>query len=305
VDKEGKQAIKTAPKPGLHIAGLHWRHWCHSLARRWAKDRVCDQAAQLAYYFFFAVFPMLLCLTALLGMFVAPGTIVHRAITQYMGAVLPASASSFMETGLLQIAKGSSAGKLSLGLVVALWSASSGMSAIIHGLNLAYEVENERPWWRQKLVSLGLTIVVTSLMVAALLLVVSGGELASALADRFGWQKQFLLVWSVMQWPLLLLFVLGAFGLIYYYAPHIPHERWRCLLPGTLTGVGIWLIVSFIFRYYVHHFGDYNVTYGSIGAIIVLLLWFYLSSLAILIGGEINSVLEHDYEEKKGIKRTK
>jgi len=290
---------ETRSKPGLHIAGLHWRHWAHCMAARWSKDRVTDQAAVLAYYFFFAVFPLLLCLTALLGMFVAPGTIVNRAITQYLGAIVPADASDLIEKTLQDIAKGSSAGKLSLGLAVALWSASSGMSAIIHALNQAYEIEIERPWWLQKLVALGLTIVVTALMVAALLMVVSGGNVATTLAAHFGWQKQFVLVWSVAQWPLLVMFVMGAFGLIYYYGPHIPGERWRCLLPGTLTGVGIWLAVSFGFRFYAVHFGNYNKTYGSIGVVIVLLLWFYLSSLAILIGGEINSVLEHNRDDSK------
>jgi membrane protein len=294
VAKEKAVDRETRSKRGLHVLGLHWRRWVHCMAVRWSKDRVSDQAAVLAYYFFFAVFPLLLCLTALLGMFVAPGTIVHRAIIQYLGAIVPADASDFIEKTLQEIAKGSSAGKLSLGLAVALWSASSGMSAIIHALNQAYEIETERPWWRQKLVALGLTIVVTALMVAALLMVVSGGNVATTLATHFGWQKQFVMIWDFVQWPLLVMFVLGAFGLIYYYGPHIPGGRWRCLLPGTLTGVGIWLAVSFGFRFYAVHFGNYNKTYGSIGAIIVLLLWFYLSSLAILIGGEINSVVEHN-----------
>jgi membrane protein len=300
VAKEKGMDRETRSKRGLHILGLHWRQWAHCIGDRWSKDRVSDQAAVLAYYFFFAVFPLLLCLTALLGMFVAPGTIVHRAIIQYLGAIVPADTSDFIEKTLQDIAKGSSAGKLSLGLAVALWSASSGMSAIIHALNQAYEVQTERPWWRQKLVALGLTIVVTALMVAALLMVVSGGNVANTLASHFGWQKQFVMLWNVVQWPLLLMFVLGAFGLIYYYGPHVPGEKLRRLLPGTLTGVGIWLAISFAFRFYAVHFGNYNKTYGSIGAVIVLLLWFYLSSLAILIGGEINSVLEHNHDDRKG-----
>ncbi|HEX3719756.1 MAG TPA: YihY/virulence factor BrkB family protein [Verrucomicrobiae bacterium] len=300
--REKKTDKDKPPKTGFHIAGLHWRYWAHCLWRRFSKDQVNNQAAQLAYYFFFALFPLLLCLTALLGMFVAPGGIVRNAVSQYLGAVLPGSASAFVETGLEQVAKGSSAGKLSFGLFVALWSASSGMSAIINGLNLAYEEKTERPWWREKLLAIGLTLAVTALMVTALLLIVCGGDLATTLATRFGWQKEFTLMWRVVQWPVLLCFVLGAFGLIYYYGPHCPNERLRSLLPGTLTGVAMWLLVSFLFRYYVHHFSNYNVTYGSIGAIIVLMLWFYLSSLAILIGGEINSIIEHAHEEGKARK---
>jgi membrane protein len=272
-----------------------------SLMLRWSRDRLPDQSAQLSYYFLFAVFPMLLFLTAVLGVFVEPGSVLHRAIIEYLGAVLPHPASSFMESTLQDIAKGSSAGKLSIGLLVALWSGSSGMGAVIHGLNLAYGVRDERPWWREKILSIVLSAIVTFLMVVALLLVISGGDLASALAAQFGWRRQFTLVWNVAQWPLLLMFVLVAFGLIYYFAPNIPREQLRRLVPGTLIGVGIWLMVSLIFRYYVRHFGNYSVTYGAIGAIIVLMLWFYLSSMAVLIGGEVNSILERAFEDGRAV----
>jgi membrane protein len=288
---------KRTSKPGLHIGGLHWRQMAHNLMRRWSKDRLADQSAQLSYYFLFAVFPFLLFLTALLGFFVVPGSFLHRVISQYIGAVLAPQASSLIESTLQDIAKGSSAGKLSLGLFFALWSGSSGMGAIIHGLNLAYGVRDERPWWREKILSIILTAIVTCLVVIALLLVISGGDLASALAAHFGWRRQFTLVWNVAQWPVLLMFVLLAFGLIYYFAPNSPRERLRSLAPGTMIGVGIWLMVSLLFRYYVRHFGHYSVTYGAIGAIIVLMLWFYLSSMAVLIGGEVNSVLEQALED--------
>ncbi|HUD48129.1 MAG TPA: YihY/virulence factor BrkB family protein [Candidatus Baltobacteraceae bacterium] len=289
-----------ASKPGLHIGELHWRHMARSLIRRCSKDRLADQSAQLSYYFLFAVFPMLLFLTALVGFFAVPGTVTQRVISQYLGAILPHQASSFIDSSLREIASGSSAGKLTLGLLIALWSGSSGMGAIIHGLDLAYGVRDERPWWREKILALVLTVVVTFLMVVALLLVVSGGDLAAALAARFAWGEEFTLVWNVAQWPVLLMFVLLAFGLIYYFAPNIPREQLRRLVPGTVIGVGIWLLVSLAFRYYVHHFGHYSVTYGAIGAVIVLMLWFYLSSMAILIGGEVNSILERALEDAGG-----
>ena len=265
--------------------------------RRWCRDHLADQSAQLSYYFLFAVFPLLLFLTSLLGFFVVPGSVLHRGISEYFGAVLPQSASTLMESTLQDIAKGSSPGKLSLGLLIALWSASSGMGAIIQGLCRAYGVPDERPWWKEKILSIVLTIVVAFLIVIALLLVIIGGDVASALAVRFGWGQEFTLVWNVAQWPVLLMFVLVAFGLIYYYSPNIPPERLRRLVPGTLIGVGIWLTVSLLFRYYVRHFGNYGVTYGAIGAVIVLMLWFYLSSLAVLIGGEVNSILERAFED--------
>jgi membrane protein len=297
-DEKQTQPVKP-PKSGLRICGLYWRHWVHSLVERWNRDRLNNQAAHLAYYFLFAIFPLLLCLTALLGMFAVPGSLVRGAMTQYLGAVLPPSASGLVETGLHQVVTGSSATKLSFGLVIALWSASTGMSAIIDGLNLAYGSRKTRPWWREKLLAIALTIVVTGLMAVALLLIVCGNDLAGMLMARFGTHAKYMVAWDLLQGPLLLLFVLTAFGLIYYYGPHVPGEHLRTLLPGTLTGVAIWLAVSFMFRYYVRHIGNYNATYGSIGAIIVLMLWFYLSSLAILIGGEINSIIEHAHEDAK------
>jgi membrane protein len=289
--------MKETGKSGLHIGGLHWKHMARCLIEKWSKDQLTNQAAQFSYYFLFAIFPLLLCLTALFGFFVVPGTVQDRAISHYLGALLPNLAFKVIESTLRDIAKGSSAGKFSLGLLIALWSASSGMSAIIHGLNVAYRAQDERPWWREKILSIVLTAFVTFLLVVALLLVISGGDLISTLARKFGWPHEIAVVWNVAQWFVLLMFVLVAFGLMYYFAPDVPRERLRCLIPGTVIGVGIWLTVSFLFRYYVRHFTHYSVTYGAIGAIIVLMLWFYLSSLAILIGGEVNSIVEHSIEE--------
>jgi membrane protein len=273
-----------------------------SLVDRWSRDNLGDQAALLSYYFLFAIFPLLLFLTALLGFFVAPGSGLHRSIAQYLGQMLPGSASALVESTLEDIAKGSSTEKLSVGLLVALWSASSGMGAIIRGVNQAYVGPANRPWWREKILSIGLTVAVAFLMVVALLLVIVGGELSSVLAMRYGWGREFTLAWSVGQWLLLLMFVLSAFGLIYYFAPNVHPDRLRRLAPGAFVGVGMWLIVSLMFRYYVRHFGNYSVAYGAIGAVIVLMLWFYLSSLAILIGGEVNCILEDVFEDARAVK---
>lgn len=276
-----------------HVGGLGWIKLARKVIRRVKLDRVTDQSAQLSYYFFFAVFPLLLFLTALLGLFAEPGTFLHRAISNYVGAVLPHSASTFIESALSDISKGSSAGKLSLGLLAALWSGSSGMSAIIRSLNIAYEVKKSRPWWKEKLISILLTVVVSVLVLAAMALVIYGGDLGQTLAGRFGLRAEFAQTWRMAQWVLLLAFVLLAFSLVYYFGPNIDHEHWCWLMPGTVVGVGLWLMISFGFRYYVHYFSHYSVMYGSIGAIIILLLWFYLAGIAILVGGEVNSAVEH------------
>lgn len=275
------------------LGGLSWKSLLREVTNHIRHDSITDLSAQLSYYFVFAIFPLLLFLTALLGLFVEPGTFLNKSITNYLGAVLPHTASTFIQTALSQISKETSAGKLSLGLVVALWSGSSGMSAIIKSLNIAYNIKKSRPWWREKLLSISLTIVVSILILAALALVNYGGELGGALAHKLGVSMQFAALWNVTQWILLLGFVLAAFSLVYYYGPNFRHCHWSWLMPGTVTGVGLWLVISFAFRFYVHHFNNYSVTYGSIAAIIILMLWFYLSGLAILVGGEINSAIEH------------
>jgi membrane protein len=278
---------------------VKWRELIPRVVKKFRLDRCSDQSAQLSYYFFFAVFPLLLFLTALLGLFVEPGSFLHKAVSNYISTVLPGSAARFIENELGEISKGSSAGKLSIGLVAALWSASSGMSAIIKSLNIAYGATRKRPWWREKLLAIGLTIVVTILMVGALLLVIYGGDMARNLATQMGLGHPFAVIWGIAQWPVLLLFVVLAFSLVYYFAPNIKHLHWHWLMPGTAVGVTLWLLVSFGFRYYVHYFSRYNVTYGSIGAIIILLLWFYLSGIAILVGGEVNSAIELALDRRK------
>jgi membrane protein len=277
---------------------------CHEVARRVISqimvNRVADQSAQLSFYFFFAIFPLLLSLTALMGFFAEPGTFLHTAISRYLGAMLPGSASGIIESELTQISRQSSATKLSIGLLVAGWSASSGMTAIIDSLNVSYGVKVRRPWWRKKLVAICLTVVVSVLMLLALALVIYGGDLAVSVAAHFGLGHEFEVFWSCAQWPVLLLFSTAAFSLIYYFAPDTRHTRWHWMMPGTIIGVALWMAVSLGLRLYLEFFNTYSVTYGSIGAIIILLLWFYLSGVAILVGGEINSAVERALGKGEG-----
>src|ERR1700677_1447573 len=142
---------------GWQLGGLSWIKLARQVVKRVKLDRVTDQSARLSYYFFFAAFPLLLFLTALLGLFAEPGTFLHRVLSNYVGAIVPHSASTFIESATGDLSKGSTAKKLCLGLLAALWSGSSGMSAIIRSLNMAYDVKKARPWWKAKLISIGLT----------------------------------------------------------------------------------------------------------------------------------------------------
>jgi membrane protein len=175
-----------------------------------------------------------------------------------------------------------------------LWAASNGMGAISETLNAAYSVKETRPWWRVRLTSILLTVALSVLILLALTIVLYGGQIGERVSTHFGFGAAFIIAWKILQWPIALFFLLITFNLIYYFAPNVtPRERKFCSI-GTVTAIVLWLLVSFGFRLYLHFFDSYSVTYGSLGALIVLMLWFYFTGLAILLGGEINSELDED-----------
>ena len=265
--------------------------------RTWSEiqeDEVFGRAAQLSYYFLLALFPLLLFLTALFGYFAGAGagTELRQDLMHSLGSILPPSASALVRTTLDEIIDGSGAGKLSLGLLVALWAASNGMGAISVALNIAYDVEESRSWLKEQILAIALTLALAILILSSLALVLAGERIADLAAGKFGFGEVFADVWIMLQWPIALALALLAFDLIYYFAPNLPGRPWRWITPGAVLGVTLWVLVSLGFRLYLHYFDSYTRTYGSLGAVIVLMLWFYLTSAAILIGGELNSEIE-------------
>jgi membrane protein len=251
------------------------------------------RAAALSYYFLLALFPLLLFLMTMLGYFAEAGTELRANLLRYMGRIAPRSASQLIYATIDEISKEADGGKLSFGLLAALWFASYGMGAISETLNSAYGVRESRAWWRVRLSALGLTVALAVLIISALILVLYGGEVGEGVADRFGLGEAFTLAWTILQWPIVLAFVLFAFALIYYFAPDLQHRKWYWITPGSITGVALWLLVSFGFRVYLRYFDRYSVTYGSLGAVIILMLWFYLTGAAILVGGKVNAEIEN------------
>ena len=266
------------------------------LAGRIRDDEIFGRAAQLSYYFLLALFPLLLFLINLLGYLAQEGTVFRDRLLTYFAAVMPSSAVGLVRTTLDEITISKGTGKLSFGLLAALWAASNGMGAISQTLNTAYNVRETRPWWRVRLTSVCLTIALAILILSALAIILYGGSIGEALAARYGFGNFFTSLWKIVQWPIALIFVLTTFNLIYNFAPNIKRSRRRWLTPGAFVGIGLWLAVSFGFRIYLSYFDSYTVTYGSLGALIVLMLWFYLTGVAILIGGEVNCEFQQDCE---------
>ncbi|HKP72907.1 MAG TPA: YihY/virulence factor BrkB family protein [Pyrinomonadaceae bacterium] len=275
------------------LGGLTWKELGRRVWNEIYDGDLLTRAAALSYYFLLALFPLLLFLIAMLGYFAETGTTLRADLLRYLSHVVPRTASALIRTTVDEVTQNAGGGKLSFGLLAALWAASYGMGAISETLNSAYGVRETRPWWKVRLISIGLTIVIALLTIAALSLVLYGGEIGEALAGRYGFGEAFTVAWKIWQWPIVLMFVLLAFALIYYYAPDLRDQNWYWITPGSLAGVALWLLVSFLFRFYLRFFDNYSVTYGSLGAVIVLMLWFYLTGSAILIGGGVNAEIEN------------
>ncbi len=274
------------------LGGLGWKELATRVWSEINADDIFGRAAQLSYYFLLALFPLLLFITAVLGQFADAGSELRANLMSLLGSVVPQEASDLIHETIEKVEEGSGGGKISFGILATLWAASNGMTAICQTLNIAYEVEETRPWWKVRLVSLGLTVALAVLILSALTLTLFGHHLADYVAASFSFGQVFTWSWKILQWPLVLLFVLIAFALIYYLAPDVKNHRWHWVSPGAIIAVTLWLLVSFGFRAYLSYFNSYNATYGSLGAVIILMLWFYFTGAAILIGGEVNSEIE-------------
>lgn len=266
------------------------------LARRVLKkanaDDVLGQSAKLSYYMILAAFPLLIFLVALIGV-LAPGSDMLPALLEYWRHVLPLAAYELIVTTLQEVSANSGSGKLSFGLVGTVWAASAGMSAVMDGLNRAYEVKEARPWWKAQVLAVALTLALAIFIIIALALILYGDRIGEFAANRIGMGAEFKTAWNVLEFPIGLAFVLLAFVLLYRLAPDLHALEWDHVTPGAIVALILWLLVSMGLRLYLRYFNHYGATYGSLGAVIILMLWFYLTGAAILIGGEVNAVIEN------------
>ena len=270
---------------GLGVRDLAKRVWAE-----FSEDEVSDRAAALAYYFLFALFPALLFLTALLGLLPIPNLM--DRLMDYVSQAMPGDAASIIEKTLQEIVAGASGGLLSIGVLGALWAGSNGMSSIMSALNAAYDVKETRPWWKTKALAIGLTLGFSVFILSALVLVVFGPKIGQIVAGWVGLGDVFTFVWNIVSIPLVMALVAIGVGIVYYMAPAV-EQHWRWVTPGSVVAVVLWLAASLALRFYVTNFANYNATYGSIGGVILLMLWLYLSGMAILLGAEVNAEIEH------------
>ncbi len=265
------------------------------LHKAWADDCL-GKAAQLSYAFLFALFPFLLFLTTLLGYLPLPNLM--EEIIALLAAVLPEEVIHLLQDNIRTLVTTQHGGLLSFGIFAALWTAASAIMVIIDTLNRAYGVQEGRPFWKVGGIALLLTLGLPLFLLLSMGLLVFGPQLGGWIAAQIGLGTLFQVLWHVLRWLVILVLLTVALAPVYSWAPAAAHA-WRWITPGSVFAILATLITSLGFSYYVTNLGAYDATYGSIGAVIVLLTWMYLTGLFILVGGEINAAIAHASAEGK------
>ncbi len=263
------------------------------------EDDIFSSAAQVGFYFSFAIFPLLLFFVSLFAIFLETSGSFKLELFFYLKQIMPISAYELVRNTIEETMQNSSGGKLTLGIIVALWSASAGIDSLRIALNSAYDFKETRAWWKTKSLSVTFTFILTVLITLALGAVFYGWKFASIILGWVGIDEPAPFYLVALQWVLTLIVLLVIFELLYNFLPNRIPFRWFWITPGATVGIGLWLILSNSLKTYLAYFNTYDRTYGSIGAVIILMLWLYLTALVILIGGLINSIIEELKTEKK------
>lgn len=295
----GQRVVSGIGGSPWKLGGLTKRQFARRTWREMVADDVLGQAAQLAYFFLFSIFPLVIFLSSLMGMVAGPNSaLTHRLMIDITRA-MPKQAAALVRETLRHSLAMSGTGKLALGILIALFSASSGMVAMIDTLNTVFDAAEERTFVKKRLTALWLTVAVGLLVCVAIFLVTFGGRMADAVTGDGG-----RVLWEIVQYPVAFLFLLISFSVVYRFAPNVKEPRWRVFTPGSVAGLCLWILASFGLRVYLNHFKSFTSDYGTMGAVMVLMLWFYLTGLAFLIGGEVEAIIDREKTgTKKGARR--
>ena len=261
---------------------------CKRVLRRALDDNISATATQLAFHFTFSFFPLLMVIGSILTMIEAPFLFVRIMLA--LQTLLPPSAMELVRQVLDEVREGSNLGVFFTGLSLALWSAVSGLQVLICAVNSAHGVSDDRPYWKRSLLAIGMTVLLAILLVAAAALVIGGRWLGERISHWMRLDDWFVVLWVLLRWPAILLSAIGGLLVLYTTAPKLPISAWRAL-PGAVLGGSGWVLATSIFGWYITTFATYNRVYGSIGGVIVLMLWLYVGGVIILLGAELNGAL--------------
>ena len=286
----GERIAKAAGMLAYLRVPIGWKELLKRSASEALADNVFDLAAQQAYYFFFALFPALLFVIAVASFFPLQGLIDNVVVM--VGRIAPADVVKILTDSIVGLSKQNSGGILTFAFFVTIWSSSGAMVSIITTLNAAYDVTESRPWWKSRITAIALTVGIAVFILAAMFLIVAGPTLAETLASRLQLGQAFKWTWWVLQWPVVFVFIVSGIGLIYYFAPDVEQD-WIWITPGSILATGLWIGISLALKLYYQMMPNANAAYGTIGGVMVLMLWFYVSGLALLLGAELNAEIEH------------
>lgn len=275
----------------------NWRRFSRGIYNKVFDTDVFGYSAQVAFYFSFSFFPLLFFLVTLFGIVLESTDGLRTELYVYLSRIMPRTAFTLVQQTLDEIVENSSGGKLTLGILITLWSASAGVDSLRNSLNAVYEKREGRAWWTTKLQSLVLTFLFIILIAVVIAGVTAGWRLVQIAFDSVGIEVTSPLVLVSVQWLSLFFVLLFVTAVIYSWLPAFKQFRWTWITPGSVVAILLWIILTGAFRLYLQYFNTYNKTYGSLGAVIILMLWMYLTAVALLLGGAINSVLTEMSEE--------
>ena len=270
--------------------------------REFRDDNVTDWAAALTYYAVLALFPALIALVSIVGLFGDPdGT--TEALNEIVSDLGPSSAAETFRGPIESItANRQTAGALFFaGLAVALYSASAYVGAFIRASNVIYEVEEGRPFWKLRPLQIAVTLVMVLLAALVSLALVLSGPLATSVGDALGLSDSLVDTYRLAKWPLLALVVLLMVSLLYYASPNVKLPRYRWITPGSALALTLWVLASAAFAFYVGNFGSYDKTYGTLGGVVTFLIWLWITNISLLLGAELNAEIERSRQLEAGV----
>jgi len=260
------------------------------------RNHTLQMAAALAYYFVLSLFPALIFLSAVVAYLPVPD-LFNQALA-LLATFLPADAMGLVQRVLADVISPNKGTFLSLGILGTLWAASGGFAAMIEALNIAYDVRDDRPFWKTRPLAVGLAFLTGALLLMALSVMVVGPRFGEWLAGRVHLSELFVLLWPFIHWTIAIGFTILAVEALYFLAPNVK-QRLRATLPGAVVAVGCWIALSYLLGIYFRHFGNFNKTYGTLGAAVALMIWLYWTGFAMLVGAELNEELAKISKEGK------
>jgi membrane protein len=292
---------RRAPDGVTDLPKQSWKGVGRRAIREFSDDNVTDWAAALTYYGVLSIFPMLLALISLLGLF---GESATKPLLDNISGVAPGPAKDIVTQAIqnLQKSQGAAGILFFVGLAAAIWSASGYVGAFMRASNDIWDVEEGRPVWKTIPLRLGVTVVLLVLLTISALAVVLTGPLAKSIGDIVGLGGTAVMVWDIAKWPVLILVVSFMIALLYYAAPNVRHPKFQWVSPGSLMAVVLWIVASALFAFYVANFSSYNKTYGALGGVIVFLTWLWITNNVILLGAEFNAEMERGRQIHGGMR---